>query len=149
MSRGQELEESQQRQLQAGRAAQEVLEQRLRQESECRVAAEADVARQRQWIQSMGADMAERDRALQITAAQVCKAFQACCQCWIVQIGLIGQAFPLLCYPRQYPQCRPFAGAQPVLSTEIAEKLASPHGAAHSTFMCTAEHVLTGLRLAC
>lgn len=72
------MEESQQRQLQAGRAAQEGLEQRLRQESECRVTAEADVARQRQWIQSMGADMAERDHALQITAAQVCKACYPC-----------------------------------------------------------------------
>ena len=81
MSRSQELEERQQGQLQAGRAAQEGLEQRLRQESECRVAAEADVARQRQWIQSMGADMAERDHALQITAAHVCTTLKACCQC--------------------------------------------------------------------
>lgn len=69
--RWQNIEEEQQRQLQASWAAQEGLEQRLRQECELRVTAEADVARQRQWIQSIRADMAEKDHAVHMTAAQV------------------------------------------------------------------------------
>ena len=71
LDRWKEVEEEHQRQLQAGRAAQEGLEQRLRQDSELRAAAEADVARQRQWIQNMRADMAEKEHALQLAAAQV------------------------------------------------------------------------------
>lgn len=65
------MEEQLQRQLQASRAAQEGLEQRVRQECELRVAGEADVARQRQWIQSIRADMHEKDHAVHVSAAQV------------------------------------------------------------------------------
>lgn len=71
LDRWQEVEEEHQRQLQAGRAAQEGLEQRLRQDSELRATAEADVARQRQCIQNMRADLAGKEHALQLAAAQV------------------------------------------------------------------------------